>query len=197
MYYMLDNYDSFVYNLAAYMRELCHEIVVRRADEYSIEEIRELNPEGIIISPGPGRPREAKEAKEILEEFAGKVPILGVCLGHQVIGEYFGATVAKGERPMHGKISEVDHSDSGVFSNLQNPCKVTRYHSLQVMEDSLPEELEVTARSTDQVIMGIRHKNMPVFGVQFHPEAVLTDEGHSLLHNFCDICDSWRDNYED
>lgn len=192
MYYILDNYDSFVYNLAAYLRESGAAVLVRAAEELSLSEIETMQPQGIIISPGPGRPQDAHASIQVLNRFQHSVPILGVCLGHQVIGWYYGAQVQKGSRPMHGKITPVIHDGSGVFSNLPSQFDVTRYHSLTVCEDTLPEPLRITARSTDGAVMGIAHKDLPVYGVQFHPEAVQTQYGHALLQNFCRICEEQK-----
>ena len=191
MYYMVDNYDSFVYNLSAYMRELGQEVLVRRADEVTLSEIYEENPEGIILSPGPKRPADAAESHQVLKEFQNKIPILGVCLGHQVIGQAFGAKVCKGKRPMHGKISEIRHNGTGLFANLPSSFAVTRYHSLVVSEDHLPSCFAVSARSEDGAIMGLEHRELPVYSVQFHPEAVLTQYGRELLMNFHKICERW------
>lgn len=191
MFYMVDNYDSFVYNLSAYLQEAGQEVLVRRADEVSIPEIYALQPQGIILSPGPGRPSDATESCRVLKEFQNKIPILGVCLGHQVIGHTYGARVCKGQRPMHGKISSIHHSDTGLFAGLPEHFSVTRYHSLVVSEEHLPHVLRVTARSQDGAVMGLEHRTMPVYGVQFHPEAVLTQYGHELLMNFQNICERW------
>ena len=192
MYYMIDNYDSFVYNLYAYMEENGQNVLVRRADAVSLEELENIELDGIIISPGPKRPEDAEICAQVLEIYQGKVPILGVCLGHQLIGYYYGAKVCHGERPVHGKISVIRNNQRDVFSGLPENYKVTRYHSLVVSEENLPSELEVTARTEDGVIMGIRHKYYPVYGIQFHPEAVLTEYGHELLMNFHNICQEWK-----
>lgn len=192
MYFMIDNYDSFVYNLYAYVKENGQEIVVKRADEVSLSELKEMDLEGIIISPGPKRPQDATVSNQILEEFQNKVPILGVCLGHQVIGEYYGAKVCHGNTPMHGKISKVKNDNSGIFAGLPEEYKVTRYHSLVVSEEELPSDLKVTARTEDGAVMGISHVQYPIYGIQFHPEAVLTEYGHELLDNFHQICQKWK-----
>lgn len=191
MFYMLDNYDSFVYNLAAYLSESGQEILVRRADELSLPEIYALQPEGIILSPGPKRPQDAVECRSVLREFQNKIPILGVCLGHQVIAETFGAVVSKGARPMHGKISDLSHDGTGLFDGLPETYRVIRYHSLAVCENGFPAQLRINARTEDGVIMGIEHRTLPIYGVQFHPEAVLTEYGHELLENFQKICKRW------
>jgi anthranilate synthase component 2 len=186
---MLDNYDSFTYNLVRYFRELGAEVVVYRNDEISLAEIEQLAPSHIVISPGPCTPDEAGISMAAIAHFAGKIPLLGVCLGHQSIGQVFGGKVVRAEKVMHGKTSMVSHEQAGVFAGLAQPVEVTRYHSLVVEAHSLPECLEVTAWSLNaagnkEVIMGIRHKTLDVEGVQFHPESVLTHQGHELLANF-------------
>ena len=189
MYLMIDNYDSFVYNLKAYIQELGREILVKRCDEITLEEIEHMQPEGIILSPGPKRPWDAELCMEVTERFQGQIPILGVCLGHQVLGHCCGAVVQKGERPMHGKVTELKNNGTGVFAGLPEKYKVTRYHSLVVKKESVPEEYQIDAVSEDGAVMGISHKIWPVYGVQFHPEAVLTEYGHELLENFCCIAE--------
>ena len=189
MYLMIDNYDSFVYNLKAYIQELGREILVKRCDEITLEEIEHMQPEGIILSPGPKRPWDAELCMEVTERFQGQIPILGVCLGHQVLGHCCGAIVQKGERPMHGKVTELKNNGTGVFAGLPEKYKVTRYHSLVVKKESVPEEYQIDAVSEDGAVMGISHKTWPVYGVQFHPEAVLTEYGHELLENFCRIAE--------
>ncbi len=196
MFYIVDNYDSFVYNLSAYLKENGQDVLVRRADEVTFSEIHNLNPDGILLSPGPKRPENAVESKMILNEFQNKIPILGVCLGHQTIGWTFGASVQKGRRPMHGKITGIRHDGTGVFDGLPSSFAVTRYHSLVVSDTALPPCLRVNARSEDGIIMGIEHRTMPVYGVQFHPEAVLTEFGHELLLNFQKICERWGKEHE-
>jgi len=186
---MLDNYDSFTYNLVRYFRELWAEVVVYRNNEISLEAIEKLAPSHLVISPGPCTPNEAGISMDAIAHFAGKIPILGVCLGHQGIGQVFGGKVVRAEKVMHGKTSLVSHENAGVFAGLASPVEVTRYHSLVVDADSLPECLEVTAWSLNaagdkEVIMGLRHKTLDVEGVQFHPESVLTHQGHDLLANF-------------
>lgn len=189
MLLMLDNYDSFTYNLVRYFRELGAEVVVYRNNEISLEAIEKLAPSHLVISPGPCTPNEAGISMDAIAHFAGKIPILGVCLGHQGIGQVFGGKVVRAEKVMHGKTSLVSHENAGVFAGLASPVEVTRYHSLVVDADSLPECLEVTAWSLNaagdkEVIMGLRHKTLDVEGVQFHPESVLTHQGHDLLANF-------------
>ena len=188
MIYILDHYDSFVYNLSAYLQELGETVLVRRLDEASLEELRELQPKGILLSPGPGHPDDLTCSHRLLEEWQNRVPILGVCLGHQIIGHFYGAQVVHGNRPMHGKLSVVTHTNRGIFAGLPSSFPVTRYHSLVVSEESLPDCLEVTAKSDDGAVMGIAHSGGMVQGVQFHPEAVLTEQGHALLRNFLTFC---------
>lgn len=195
MYLMVDNYDSFVYNLARYLEELHETVEVVRNDKITIEKIEELieagNLDGIIISPGPKTPKDCGICREIVKEMSGRVPILGVCLGHQIIGYVYGATVEKGVRPMHGKVTGIHTTGEGVFRNLPEHYKVTRYHSLVVSDRALPDCMEIDARSEEGVIMGMHHKELPLYSVQFHPEAVLTEYGHELLHNFTEICEEW------
>ena len=192
MYVMIDNFDSFVYNLKAYFEELGREILVKRCDEISIEELEELDPEGIILSPGPKRPWDAELCVETVKRFQGEIPILGVCLGHQVLGHCAGAVVKKGIRPMHGKVTEIHNQGTGVFKGLPEHFKVTRDHSLVVEKDSIPEDYQVDAFSGDGAVMGISHRTLPLYGVQFHPEAVLTEYGHELLENFCEIAEKFQ-----
>jgi anthranilate synthase/aminodeoxychorismate synthase-like glutamine amidotransferase len=187
MILLLDNYDSFTYNLAQYLGQLGQELVVRRNDEITLDEIAALSPERIVISPGPGVPRRAGITVPLIKRFAGEIPILGVCLGHQAIGEAFGGRVVRAPVLMHGKTSEIRHDGKGVFRGLQNPFTATRYHSLIVERKSLPRALAVTAETSDRTIMGLRHKKLPVEGVQFHPESVLTDAGLRLLKNFLEL----------
>ncbi|MGL4772916.1 MAG: anthranilate synthase component II [Clostridium sp.] len=188
MILMIDNYDSFVYNLVRYFNEIEEEVMVYRNDKITIDEIRALNPQGIVISPGPKNPKEAGLSIEIIENFKEEIPILGICLGHQCIGESFGGEIIRGKQPMHGKVSEVNHNNNGIFKGIKNPLNVTRYHSLEIARDTVPNELIVTAKTLDGVVMGVEHKEYKIYGVQFHPEAELTEEGHSLLKNFVSIC---------
>lgn len=187
MVFVLDNYDSFTYNLVQYMGELGAEMTVRRNDELSVDEVEALAPERILISPGPCTPQEAGISIDLIRRFAGKVPVLGVCLGHQALGAAFGGNVVRAPQLMHGKTSEVTHDGKTIFSGLQNPMTCTRYHSLIVAEKGLPDELEVTARTPDGTIMGLRHREYPVEGVQFHPESVLTQDGKLLIKNFLEL----------
>lgn len=191
MFYMVDNYDSFVYNLSAYLRENGQRVLVRRADEVTLSEIYALHPEGIILSPGPKRPEDAVQSQMVLTEFQNRIPILGVCLGHQTIGYMYGASVIKGSQPMHGKITKLRHDGTGLFAGLPDAYRVTRYHSLVVDRTRIPGELRVNAWSEDGAVMGLEHRTMPVYGVQFHPEAVLTEYGHELLFNFQKLCERW------
>jgi anthranilate synthase component 2 len=187
MVFVLDNYDSFTYNLVQYMGELGAEMTVCRNDELSVDEVEALAPERILLSPGPCTPEDAGISIEVVRRFAGKVPILGVCLGHQAIGAAFGGDVVRARQLMHGKTSEVKHDGRTIFNGLRNPMTCTRYHSLIVSEKGLPKTLEVTARTVDGTIMGLRHKEFPVEGVQFHPESVLTQDGKRLIKNFLEL----------
>lgn len=184
MILMIDNYDSFVYNLVQYLGEMGHELVVRRNDEITIDEIAALNPRVIVISPGPCSPNEAGVSLDVIQHFAGKIPLLGVCLGQQAIAQAFGGRVVRAERMMHGKTSEVFHDGRTLFEGLPSPFKACRYHSLIVERDTLPDCLEISAWTEAGEIMAIRHKQHAVEGVQFHPEAILTEHGRALLRNF-------------
>lgn len=201
MYLMVDNYDSFVYNLARYLEELGERVELVRNDKISPGQVEAMHLagmlEGIVISPGPKSPQDCGNCREIVRQMAGRVPILGVCLGHQIIGHVFGAVVKKGLRPMHGKVTEIHTNQTGLFERLPEAYQVTRYHSLVVAGEDFPDELQVDARSEDGVIMALSHKVWPVYGVQFHPEAVLTEYGHELLENFTEICRRWWKAYED
>jgi anthranilate synthase/aminodeoxychorismate synthase-like glutamine amidotransferase len=187
MVFVLDNYDSFTYNLVQYMGELGAEMTVRRNDELTPEEVESLHPDRILLSPGPCTPQEAGISIPLIQYFAGKLPILGVCLGHQAIGAAFGGKVVRAPKLMHGKTSEVIHDGRTLFSGIASPMTCTRYHSLIVQEDGLPRELEITARTEDGIIMGLRHRKYPVEGVQFHPESVLTHDGKQLIKNFLEL----------
>jgi anthranilate synthase component 2 len=187
MIFVLDNYDSFTFNLVQYMGELGADVVVRRNDELTPEQVEALKPERIVLSPGPCTPHEAGISIDLIRHMAGKVPILGVCLGHQAIGEAFGGKVVRAPKLMHGKTSPVEHDGRTIFSGIQSPMTCTRYHSLIVEEKGLPADLEVSARTADGTIMGLRHRRMPVEGVQFHPESVLTEDGKTLIRNFLSL----------
>ena len=189
MLLMIDNYDSFTYNVVQYFAELGADVQVYRNDEITIEEIEKLNPDHLVISPGPCTPKEAGISVEAIRHFAGKLPILGICLGHQSIGQVFGGDIVRAGQVMHGKTSPVIHADLGVFEGLENPLTATRYHSLVIDKKTLPDCLEITAWTEKQdgsmeEIMGVRHKELDIEGVQFHPESILTRQGHELLNNF-------------
>ena len=181
---MIDNYDSFTYNLVQYLAELGEEVKVVRNDEMTVEEIERLGAERIVVSPGPCTPNEAGVSLGLIRRLAGRVPILGVCLGHQAIGQAFGGRIVHAKTLMHGKVSSIHHAGKGVFSGLPTPYEATRYHSLAIERASLPAELEITAWTEDGEIMGVRHRTLAVEGVQFHPESILTEHGHALLRNF-------------
>jgi len=183
---LIDNYDSFVHNLARYLRELGQPVEVRRNDAIDLDAIAAARPSHVVISPGPCRPEQAGISLEVVRRFAGEIPLLGVCLGHQCIAQAYGGRVLRAERVMHGKTSAVTHDGTGLFNGIPSPFRATRYHSLVAEPGSLPADLEVTARSDDGVIMAIQHRRLAVAGVQFHPEAVLTEHGHRLLRNFLD-----------
>jgi len=187
MVFVLDNYDSFTYNLVQYMGELGAEMTVRRNDELTVDEVEALAPDRILLSPGPCTPQEAGISIDLVRHFAGKVPVLGVCLGHQAIGAAFGGNVVRAPQLMHGKTSEIAHDGKTIFSGIQSPMTCTRYHSLIVSEKGLPTELEITARTADGTIMGLRHRQHAVEGVQFHPESVLTNNGKRLIKNFLEL----------
>lgn len=192
MLLMIDNYDSFTYNVVQYLSELGQQVEVFRNDEITTDEIVELNPQRIVISPGPCTPNEAGISMEVIEKFSGKMPLLGICLGHQSIGQVFGASIVKSKKVMHGKTSLIHHDGKGVFAGLVNPFTATRYHSLVIDEDTIPDDLIITAWTIDEKgkrdeIMGIRHKHKLLEGVQFHPESILTEYGHELLSNFLSI----------
>jgi anthranilate synthase/aminodeoxychorismate synthase-like glutamine amidotransferase len=191
MIFVLDNYDSFTYNLVQYIGEMGHEVVVRRNDQTTLEEIEQLRPERIVISPGPCTPQEAGISIDVIRHFAGRVPILGVCLGHQAIGAAFGGNVVRAAYLMHGKTSDVEHDGKTIFRNIPSPMTATRYHSLVVEEEGLPAELEISAtcrnRDGSRVIMGLRHRQYHIEGVQFHPESVLTGNGHRMIANFLSV----------
>ncbi|MCU1378861.1 MAG: aminodeoxychorismate/anthranilate synthase component [Acidimicrobiales bacterium] len=179
---VVDNYDSFVYNLVQYLGELGADPVVHRADQFTLDDVETLAPDAILISPGPGRPEDAGLSNEVIRTYAGRLPIFGVCLGHQCIGQVFGGDVVRAPEIMHGKTSLIRHEGAGVFAGLPDPLEATRYHSLVV--ENIPEVLEITARTDDGIVMGLRHRELDVEGVQFHPESILTVAGHDMLRNF-------------
>ena len=184
MVLVIDNYDSFTYNLVQYLGEMRVEMQIRRNDEISIEQVRTLNPERILISPGPCSPRESGLSNEIIRSFSSHIPTLGVCLGHQCIGHVFGGQVVVNYRMMHGKTSQIRHNGRDLFEGMPNPFAATRYHSLVIQRDTLPECLEITAETDEGEIMGVKHKQLPIWGVQFHPESILTENGRQILKNF-------------
>lgn len=186
MLLFIDNYDSFTYNIVQYLAQLGQDVQVRCNDEISLEQIAALKPQYLVIGPGPCTPKEAGISVAAMQYFAGKLPILGVCLGHQAIGEAFGGRVVRAKNFMHGKTSPVHHLNSGVFRHLPNPVICTRYHSLVIERETLPEHLQITAWTQDNEIMGVRHRDYPIEGVQFHPEGLLTECGHDMLKNFLD-----------
>jgi anthranilate synthase component 2 len=183
---MIDNYDSFTYNLVQYLSEIGQEVKVYRNDKITIEEVNKLNPKYIVISPGPCTPNEAGISLELINSFKGKIPILGVCLGHQSIGQAFGGKIIHAQTIMHGKTSQIFHENTGVFNGIKSPFTATRYHSLVIDKKSLPDCFDITAWTDDNEIMGIKHKDLPIEGVQFHPESILSEYGHDLLKNFLD-----------
>jgi anthranilate synthase/aminodeoxychorismate synthase-like glutamine amidotransferase len=187
MILVIDNYDSFTYNLVQYFGELGAELVVRRNDQTTLREVEELRPDKICISPGPGTPDDAGISNELIRQFGPHTPVLGVCLGHQCIGQVFGAEVVRADRLMHGKTSPILHEGDGVFRGLPIPFEATRYHSLIVRRETLPDELEVIAETSEREIMGLRHRRYPIHGVQFHPESIMTGEGKRLLANFLNL----------
>jgi len=187
MVFVLDNYDSFTFNLVQYMGEMGADVVVRRNDELTPEAIEALHPDRIVLSPGPCTPQEAGISIDLIRHMAGKVPILGVCLGHQAIGAAFGGNIVRAPKLMHGKTSPIEHDGRTIFSGISTPMTCTRYHSLIVQEKGLPRDLEVSARTADGTIMGLRHRSLPIEGVQFHPESVLTSDGKRLVQNFLNL----------
>ncbi len=193
MILLIDNYDSFTYNLYQYLCELGAEVRVARNDEISLQEIEAMAPQGIVVSPGPCTPKEAGISGEVVARFGEKLPVLGVCLGHQTIGYTYGGTVEQAPEIMHGKTSMVYHDGKGLYEGLPNPFEAIRYHSLIVNPESLPESLEVTSRTEDGIVMGVRHKSLPVEGVQFHPESIMTRVGHDLLRNYLNRVKRWAE----
>ena len=187
MFLLIDNYDSFTYNLRHYLGELGAEVDVRRNDSLTVAEAIELKPQGLVISPGPCDPDRAGICLDLIEKAHRDIPIFGVCLGHQCIGQAFGGKVVRSPKPMHGKVSSINHEDVGVLKGLANPFTATRYHSLMVARDGFPDCLEITASSDDGVIQGLQHRELPIFGVQFHPESIASEHGHQILKNFIEI----------
>ncbi len=192
MILMIDNYDSFTYNLVQYLGELGEKLVVKRNDAVTLQRIARLRPSSIVISPGPGRPADAGISNDLITKFAGRIPILGVCLGHQCIGEVFGGEVVRAGRLMHGKTSRIFHTRTTLFKGLPRPFDATRYHSLILKRESCPSILRVTAWTSDREIMGIQHRRLPIYGVQFHPESILTPVGKDLLRNFLTLARAFR-----
>ena len=192
MIVLIDNYDSFTFNLVHYLGELGADVVVHRNDKVGVSDVLAAKPEAIVLSPGPCTPNQAGICLELIEQAAPSIPILGVCLGHQAIGQAFGGSVVRAPSPVHGKLSEVRHGGLGVFHGINGPFKATRYHSLVVERDTLPEALSVTAETDDRLVMGISHKTLPVHGVQFHPESIASEHGHLMLKNFLDLAASWN-----
>jgi anthranilate synthase component 2 len=192
MVLMIDNYDSFTYNLVQYLAELGAEVRVVRNDEMSVDGVQALAPRAIVISPGPSAPERAGISLELIRRLAGQVPMLGVCLGHQAIGQAFGGKVVRAPVPVHGKLSLIEHQGAGVFRGINAPFHATRYHSLTVDRESMPAELKVTAKTNDGVVMGLAHATLPVHGVQFHPESIASEHGHLILRNFLDLADAWN-----
>ena len=192
MLILIDNYDSFTYNLVHYLGELGAPCEVIRNDKISAGEVLQKKPQAIVLSPGPCTPNEAGICLELIAKAGGKVPLLGVCLGHQAIGQVYGGKVIRAPEPLHGKLSSIRHTNKGVFKGLPSTFDVTRYHSLIVERSSLPDDLEVTAETPDGIIMGLQHKTLPVHGVQFHPESIASEHGHRILKNFIDLAQSWN-----
>jgi anthranilate synthase/aminodeoxychorismate synthase-like glutamine amidotransferase len=187
MILVIDNYDSFTYNLVQLLGNLTQDVTVRRNDQIDLNAIEEMSPDGIVLSPGPGRPEDAGISVDLIKRFSPTIPILGVCLGHQAVGVAFGARVVHAPTLMHGRTSQITHSGAPLFNGVENPFTATRYHSLVIDRASLPDELDVTAQTTDGVVMAVRHKRYETTGVQFHPESILTDEGTKLLHNWLEV----------
>ncbi|MDH5489931.1 MAG: aminodeoxychorismate/anthranilate synthase component II [Rhodospirillaceae bacterium] len=190
MFLLIDNYDSFTYNLLHFLGELGGDVVVKRNDAITPDEVMAMNPEGIVISPGPCDPPQAGICLDLLAAIPETMPVFGVCLGHQSIGQHFGADIVRAPKPMHGKVDKITHNAQGVFKDIPSPIEATRYHSLTIDPESFPDCLEITATSDDGVIQGLRHKARPIFGVQFHPESIASQHGHDILKNFLDISKS-------
>ncbi len=192
MIVLIDNYDSFTFNLVHYLGELGADVVVHRNDKVSVAEVVAGGPDAIVLSPGPCTPNEAGICLDLIEQASASIPMLGVCLGHQAIGQAFGGSVVRAPMPVHGKLSEIRHEGAGVFRGINRPFQATRYHSLVVDRNDLPEELDVTAETADRLVMGLAHKTLPVHGVQFHPESIASEHGHLILKNFLDLAAAWN-----
>ena len=192
MILIIDNDDSFTYNLVQYFLQLSSQVLVFQRDALTAEEIEQLSPELIVLSPGPGRPEDSGVSRDVLEKLSQRIPVLGVCLGHQTVIEHFGGRVDKGAQPMHGKVSSIRHNGQGIFANIPNPTSVTRYHSLAAVEQTWPECLVITARSDDGAIMGVQHRTLPITGIQFHPESILTIDGFPMLRNCFEDAVAWK-----
>lgn len=192
MILIIDNHDSFTYNLVHYFEQLDPEVLVFQNAEITAEEIEGLSPDLVVLSPGPGRPATQGASREVLEKLSRKMPVLGVCLGHQAIVEYFGGTIVKGGQPVHGKVFEMTHDRRGLFANIDSPTQVTRYHSLAVEANSMPACLEITARTSDGAVMAVRHRELLITGIQFHPESILTIDGFQMLKNACEQAEAWK-----
>jgi anthranilate synthase component 2 len=189
---VIDNYDSFTYNLVHFLGELGAKLIVRRNDKISVDEVMAMDPEGVVMSPGPCTPNEAGICLDLIKRAGPTIPMFGVCLGHQAIGQAYGGNVVRAPKLMHGKVSEIRHTGRSVFRGINGDFKATRYHSLTIAPDSMPKDLEVTAGSDDEVIMGVMHRQHPVHGVQFHPESIASEHGHQVLKNFLDIAADWN-----
>jgi anthranilate synthase component 2 len=192
MIVLIDNYDSFTFNLVHYLGELGAEVVVHRNDKLATPDVIAADPDAIVLSPGPCTPNEAGICLDLIDKAAASIPILGVCLGHQAIGQAFGGEVVRAPVPVHGKLSEISHRASGIFHGINGPFRATRYHSLVVGRDTMPEDLTVTAESEDRLVMGLAHKRLPAHGVQFHPESIASEHGHLILRNFLDLAAAWN-----
>ena len=192
MIVLIDNYDSFAFNLVHYLGGLGAEVAVHRNDKLSAADVVKADPDAIVLSPGPCTPNEAGICLDLIDRAAGSIPILGVCLGHQAIGQAFGGDVVRAPTPVHGKLSEINHAAAGIFRGINGPFRATRYHSLVVQRDTLPNELQVTAETDDHLVMGLTHKTLPVHGVQFHPESIASEHGHLILRNFLDLAGVWN-----
>ncbi|WP_186578202.1 anthranilate synthase component II [Aquibacillus kalidii] len=192
MIVIIDNYDSFTYNLVQYYKQITKDVIVFRNDEVTIQQLSEINPDLIVLSPGPGNPTESGLCKQIVHHFHSSIPIFGVCLGFQIIAEYFGSSIVKGIKPMHGKVTNVQHDGNGIFWGISSPTKVTRYHSLIAKGDTIPDDLIVSSCAVDGAVMGVRHRRFPVEGIQFHPESILTEKGFKMIENSFNQALQWK-----